>query len=112
MNALLGTVNAILGFLDARLTAHVPEQPLLGDGLGHHPPETRFDSLNDPARRLRRWIDVPLALDRRERVAKALRDATEEAAVVLGRFAGRILVGNFAVQLVPVLPDRNEEHVH
>src|SRR4029453_9486779 len=63
-----------------------------------------------------RWFGwgvlMPLAFDGRERVAKPLHEAAKEPAIVLGGLAGRILFGDFAVQLVPVLPDRNEEHVH
>src|SRR6185295_13607211 len=89
----------------------VPQQPLLGNRLGNRAAEARVDPRDQASWRLGGFL-MALALNRRERLAKALDEPSEEAAIVFGGFAGRILFGDFAVQLVPVLGNRNEEHVH
>jgi hypothetical protein len=52
-----------------------------------------------------------LALGFGQRLAKTVHQTLEEATRCFGA-GSRILIRYLAVQLVPVRPDRNEEHVH
>jgi hypothetical protein len=88
----------------------VPQQPLLGDGLGDEPPEARDDALPHAPRGLGRLVVPPL--ERLNPAAHARGEAREDAALPLGLIGDRVLWRNLAVELVPIGTDRDQEHVH
>ena len=71
-----------------------------------------FQTRHQAGRRVRRRLGLAFTLGAgrasRESAARGRGRSRDRAR----RFAGRILVGDLAVQFVPVLADRNEEHVH
>ena len=94
------------------LPTQVPQQALLGDAFGHHPQRAPLQPLEPPVLLLVVFVMPAIALDAVERVAELAHEPAEEPAVVVRGRAGGILVRDFAIQLVAVAADRDEEHLH